>query len=177
MFDLLAQKDKDEVRHEYKRRRLVVMFILIFLTFFVGILTLLPPHLVAWYKLKELSQMETYLERSISSKSKEDLKKVILLTNTKINYLLMSPGGDVTVTLADIVARQNGRVVINKFVFQNDQKGKLVTNLQGVAKNRDDLLQFAADLRSNIQYAKVDLPVSNFAKESDIDFAITITSI
>ena len=59
-------------------------------------------------------------------------------------------------------------------MYENDAtKGKKVTVL-GIAPSRELLLLFRRALEDDVAFKKVDLPISNFVKGSNIEFSLSL---
>ena len=71
-------------------------------------------------------------------------------------------------------AISNG-IHIKKFAYSYAKDSKSVLTLSGTADSRPGLLLFSNNLQTHPEFKKVDLPISNLAKNSNIDFNINIT--
>ncbi|NIR48449.1 PilN domain-containing protein, partial [candidate division KSB1 bacterium] len=49
-------------------------------------------------------------------------------------------------------------------------------SINGTARDRAALSAFARELENEPRFANIDLPISNFVKETDIDFSLTLTA-
>ena len=66
-------------------------------------------------------------------------------------------------------------IKITQIQYRNESiKGKTIS-ISGVASSRDRLLLFKRELENNIAFKKVDLPISNFVKGSNIKFSLGLT--
>ena len=68
-------------------------------------------------------------------------------------------------------------IEIRKIVFGTDgDKVKPIT-LSGVAADRESLAAFRDSLLGDEAIEKADLPISNLAKDKDINYSITVTMV
>jgi hypothetical protein len=67
-------------------------------------------------------------------------------------------------------------IKITQILYDNTvAKGDKKVNIQGTAPSRERLLIFRQALEGNPAFKKVDLPISNFVKGSNIQFSLSLT--
>ena len=65
---------------------------------------------------------------------------------------------------------------IKNIVFDNERDPEPATiTLIGIATDRESLRSFGRLMEARTEFSTVDLPVSNFAKEKDIEFSMLVT--
>ncbi len=65
-------------------------------------------------------------------------------------------------------------IKITKISYQADKAKGGTVSIAGTAPSRDRLLLFKKALDDDNNFTKVDLPISNFVKGSDIQFNLTL---
>ena len=175
MFNLLSRQDKLSLKAEYNRRKFVVALYLLATTLVISSIFLFPSHLVSSFKHSDIAQTAEILKNNIAIKNREDLNALIEAANKKITAL--SVGSDIQITkhLADISEYRTAGIRLTGFAFGYSEKDKkTLISLKGIAADRETLLAFAESLKSDPAYEEVDLPISNFTRERDINFTMTI---
>jgi hypothetical protein len=66
-------------------------------------------------------------------------------------------------------------IKINQFSFSPNSTSTETINLQGVSATRDSLVNFKKSLDESGLFKSIDLPVSNFTKDKNISFNMTLT--
>ncbi len=96
--------------------------------------------------------------------------KLILLQNAEQSKFLISEK-----VIDAVLASKISGIKISQILYQNDPIAGKSISLTGAASSRAVLLLFGQTLEDNTAFKNVNLPISNFVKESDIDFYLTLT--
>ena len=80
-------------------------------------------------------------------------------------------------SLMRIVSAKPRQISLENFSFVRDGAEKIKVDIGGVAENRASLLSFVKTLEQTGLFEKVTVPISNFAKDADIEFAIQTVGI
>ena len=76
----------------------------------------------------------------------------------------------------EIILKKIPDIKINGISYdRNSIGGEGSVNIRGIAKSREKLLLFRKVLEEDPLFKKVDLPISNFVKGSNISFNLTLT--
>lgn len=179
MINLLPKSSKHALRKEYKHR-VFVLWLSSFLALSLLMLgALVPSYILASYKNKsalggimsagnndKIDQQQKDLELHLAEikgalgvlKSNEDSKlfptDVIALINTHSNQ-------DITITFVN-------------YESSIDQDSPVRVTVKGSAKDRKSLLALTQGLKGEKRIQKIDLPVSNFAKDTNLEFSFDI---
>ncbi len=176
MLNILPREQKIILRKEYRLRRIAVWLGLVLVSLAVSLVLLVPSYFI--YRVKagdvrgELERSRKVLEADLQTgesaaevaealKNVEELKPFTPRTSV---YSLMRifEGKPQTIRILDIT-----------FLAKAVDKPTIV--LRGIAADRESLTTFSRALESRSEFGSIDLPVSNFAKERNIDFSMTIT--
>ena len=175
MFNLLTDSLKEKIKLEYNLRRLIVAFIFILFIQSAFLVFFFPSWLTSLYKENSLIS-KTGGESPTSFSNAGPTVSNIVSMNSKlglINTILAYP--EVTPFLDGIISNKTSAIKIIEFVYTSDGKTTGVISLQGISTTRESLVSFVKSLEKSGLFKSVDLPISNFAKNKNIDFSISIT--
>ena len=176
MFNLLPENLKEKIKSEYKLRRwtLILTFILFLQASFLILLS--PSWFSTYYKEKNVISEAESLGAGEMASSTKSVVSTIKSINSKlviINSALEYP--KVIIFLNDILSKKTGSIHLNEFIYTSTS-GKIATvSLNGISNTRESLVAFEKSLESSGLFKNVDLPVSNLAKDRDINFSLGIT--
>jgi len=176
MFNLLPENLRKKIKSDYSLRRIVVIFIFIIFIQVCAIVALSPSWVVSFYREKELS---AEINKVNANKISEDVKgysELVSNINTKvdiINNSIVYPKA--TPFLEKIIGEKGVSIYINEITYSVDTSKKASVTLKGVASEREPLLAFVRRLEASKLFSKVDLPISNFAKDKNIVFSVFLT--
>lgn len=176
--NLLSKEEQQHVRKEYKRRRLILIE-LVFLAFLVvSIVELFPLYTHSNLISKEADRRSSAIGQTDESRVQNvdkafgDIRqKTRRITPSDKRFLI-------TNILPKILDLKTADVRVENISFseQVTDKNKVshIIGISGVAATREALLAFGNSLRREAFIKEVDLPVSNFAKERDLEFSLSI---
>ncbi len=173
MFNLLPDNLKQEIKSEYKMRRISVALVLLIIIQISVFFFLFPSWILS--NTKETSiviQLEKTDETSLSSDSSKIRDKIKSINNelnllsTALVYPRFSPIVD------HILSQRNQSISLDSFSLNNGKTS--VLTIRGISSTREALVSFVDSLKASSQFSSVDLPVSNLAKSKNIDFSITL---
>jgi len=175
MANLLPLAQKQKIRKEYKMRRASVMFVLIIFLFVIGIVLLIPQHVALSIKQTITTEELESIKNQISQKTSIDPEEIIKQTNSQIGLLVQSPQAFAGIynTFYKIIEKRSNDIAITG-MFYNLDNNEMKISIHGIARNRKSLSEFAEILESQKIFFHVELPISNFVKEEDIDFSLTL---
>ena len=178
MLNLLPPEIKNEIKHEYVLRFGVVCLVLFIFTMFLNIVVSLPYTISARLtRIDSGQKMQKYDQLNQGTTTQETTKKFDLLTQ-QIDLLKTKVGRTASTTTAllqAVILDKPVTVSLTSFSINTDTKHNRVVVVSGNAVSREALQDFASNLNNNNWFSKVDLPVSNFSKKTDIDFSINVT--
>lgn len=176
MANLVTEKQKKVVRKDYLRR-LISVFLFIPLSL-LGVFLL--AYVVIYYIFLVRNDFQV-IEQSKSSVDIEDvsesLKSVVNKSSDELKTVELYYKSDFqpSTYFKKIIASKDSNIKITKLAFSFLKKGQGQLSVAGSARNREDLIDFIANLKSKAGFPSVEYPVSNFAKEHDIPFNLNIT--
>ena len=135
-----------------------------------------PSWLSSYYKEKEINLELDSVSQSTLSKNTGSIAGIISGTNVKLNILntaLEYP--ELTHFVNSIIANKTSSIHLNQFIYTAVSSTTATINLGGISNTRQSLVSFVKSLQGLKIFKIVDLPVSNLAKDKNIDFSINLT--
>lgn len=178
MFNLLPDNLKEEIKKEYKLRFLAVILLFVLFVQISFLVFSFPLWLVSSYKEKEVVlRTEKMNESPLNLKIKPVLSNVKSI-NTKLNILGSLLEYPKVIPIVDVILSKKTKAIrINQLSYTSTAKTKGSVILGGISSTREDLVSFVKSLQGSGSFANVDLPISNFAREKDINFTINLTVV
>jgi len=183
MLELLPEKEKKYLKRMYTLRFFSVILLFLLATLvFAGIL-LIPSYFAARSTHKSIEEQVSFLQ-AYSDKKRDDRSGLILLgLEEKMDNLrdsLTEPSFLDVVEKVTEVKPQNLSIKSLFFNAPEDEPGEIAASsikvtLIGESGARSTLLLFVDRLKEISGFEKVDLPISNLAREKDIPYTITIS--
>lgn len=174
MINLIPASAKKSLIKEYWVRAVSVWFLLWATTLFLGMFLLVPSYVLID------SQVSAYKDSAASASEKiANYKKVSdeltrsgkLATIMKDNFALDFASDYVTL----FRNLEYSGITISEISIERTDKGIAPIRIAGVATDRQALAAFRDRALEEEQIIAVDLPISNLAKDKDINFEITAT--
>ena len=174
MYKLLPPEQKEVVEREYHARRAIVILIALIAVIVVGMVGLFPSYLLSTSRHEEVLE-RTRLAGDLSPAAAEaEITQWLESLNLRLQTFsdLREPARPSLSVEAVLESREAG-VRLTSFDWKK-QGGAITLLVSGIARDRQSLLSFEESLESSGRFASVELPVSNLAKERDIDFQIKL---
>jgi hypothetical protein len=179
MANILPSSYKHHLRTEYRLRFASVILFLLVVVLVVLLVLILPAYLIVQSDVRS-AQSEVAVLASGDDESvpaADDGSDVIALVKRELAALGTRPQEEPSKLISAVINVTNSSAItldrLNYEVASADAPGTLVVG--GQAADRDNLIAFSQALEKLPQVAAVDLPVSQLASDSDIDFTITVT--
>lgn len=176
MFNLLPQEEKRVIYEQYSFRKLQLIFVFVIAAGVMSIVLLFPSFFLAQTKRMEIQGEIDFRRASLARKDTEDLN--VAITRAKSEIVLLEKTVGIQFSVYDlfnkVIARKGDGIKITGLLYGKKKEGNEIV-VNGVAKDREALLAFAQDVGREQAFSHISLPVSNFAKNKDIDFSFTIT--
>ncbi len=175
MFNLIPKPLKHQFRKEYRMRRLVVVFILIICLQISFLIFMLPSWLESVNKERELS-LEADRKNQNNSINTAQVVPTIKALNAKLvtlNNNLEYP--EFTPYINLIVSQKTSQIKIKQFAYTSISSSTASITVSGIAGTRDSLVEFSKKIKDSKYFVGVDLPISNLAKDNDINFNMTLS--
>lgn len=172
MFKLLTEEERQKVVHEYVMHRAIVILYSFILVLVIGIIGLLPSFVLSNARQNDMLERTRILGNSGEEKDELDLQAWLKEVNLKLQIL--SPALD-TERPSDFIDRILDQKItgisITDFSLRK-VKDKTTLSVNGLALDRQSLITFENRISSSKYFSGVTLPISNLAKDRNIDFQI-----
>ena len=173
--NLLPEDRMRTLRREYFLRLVVVALILGAVVIALSACMLFPTHV---FLDNEIAAKEQELRDVVNSTASADEMifearlKALSIQTSRITEL--SKTSSLSAGLAEVLALPHPGVILTGFTLTPAGKNPRTIIVLGKAKSRDDLRNYQLALQSAPFIASANLPVSAYAKDTDIDFLITL---
>lgn len=176
MLNLLPQEQKVILKKEYANRRLIVWLGLVICVLTISLVLLAPSYFLTRIKAEEV---RTQLESAKQSLDAEmPPAEIVAELEAAVRHAdalkpLVKPQS--LHELLQIFESKPNTIRITALSFRGGSNGKSIIELKGKAADRESLTGFGRALEGRTEFEMVDLPVSNFVKEKDIEFSMVVT--
>ena len=178
MLDFVLKNDRKKIKRNYLCRISIVIMMFLSIAFIFGIVILIPSYFT-------LSSQEQNLNKQIEDlKETEIFAKYDQLVNTRErvmhHYEILNINNShhslrYSNYISIISERINPGISVNNIKIEVlDSKKSPNILVSGQAERREQLVSFVNSLRGSNMFREVDLPISDLAKESDLNFNLTI---
>lgn len=176
MFNVLPDNLKSNIRSQYNLRRIIVFLnIVVFAQIFL-LVSLLPSWFVSFY-------IENNAGAEVAGLEQDKLKGEVVELSTEINSLnnklalikSIQTGYSPTHMTKNIIDQKNSAVYINEITYTKSGDNEVGITIKGVGGDRESLQSFVKKLESSKLFTKVDSPLSNFTKDTNISFSLFLS--
>ena len=175
MFNLLPDILKEELKAQYKKRWLIVVLILIIFLQVSFLVLLSPTWAISLSKEREITSSIYGIKQSATSKDAIPIASIITATNMKLNIINSTMEYSKVLPLVNVIIKNKIPTIhINEILYKFTDKSNSAITLSGVSLTRDALVAFVKKLQSSGSFKSVNLPVSNFTKDKDINFSLSM---
>lgn len=177
MINLIPNSEKKKMVKDFFLRFSVMFFTVLALALIIGSSALLPSYLVSSVKqdfVKKRLDLQSYMPLPPGSQDVLDIAREL---NTKFKIIDDANKDKFLVServVQKIISKKIAGIKITQITYQKDAFGEGGISIRGSAASRDTLLSFSQGLDKDPDFKKVDLPISNFIKGSDIQFYINL---
>lgn len=175
MFNLLPENLRKEIISEYRLRLIIVVVVFVIITQISFLVFLFPSWLTSFYKERDFLAMGDEVNKSLLSLDISSTTSYINSLNLTLNIIDESLEYPKLVPIInEVLSKKTSGIKIGAIYYSVDSKNTATLNINGISDKRETLVSFTESLK-NVEYMKkVDLPLSNLAKDRNIDFSINI---
>lgn len=175
MFNLLPNHSKKIISKDYILRRYsVILGVVVFVEIWL-IIFLFPSLVTSYFKEKDLLYQVDSVKGSNIAKDAGLVSDMIVSTNTKLglyenefNYPQIVP------IIKDILSYKTTSISFTDFMYEFTGASTATISVRGRALTRESLVSFVRSIEDSNIFKEVDLPVSNLAKDRNIDFTVNL---
>lgn len=177
MINLIPKEEKKKKIKIFYYRLLIVVLFMLGLSIFIGSISLLPAYLVSRAKYNAVNQKLELQKKEVIPTLSEETNLVVEKINSKLDLIENIQKTQFFISekiINAIIANKMSEIKIINISYENDKITGKKVNIEGVAPSREALLSFRLALEGNKLFKKVDLPISNFVKGSNIQFSLSL---
>ncbi|SRR5258708_525616 len=180
MINLIPNEEKKRKARDFYFRLLVVFIFMLATFFFILSISILPSYVLSSVR-KNFSndKLVTQKNEPVPEINQKSLAVIKDLDN-KLTIIEKSEKNIYSVTgkiINEVLTKKMSDIKITKISYENDPLNGKKINILGAAPSRERLLSFRRALEEDINFKKVDLPISNFVKGSNIQFSLSVIPI
>lgn len=176
-LNLLPDDRRVAVRKSYVVRVVTVALWLIVILIVIGGLLLTPTYIFLSGTLNAKENRLAAIQSTLSSSADANLSKRLTdLSTSAVNLITITKSDNVSSLMRSVLAVPHPDISLTNFTYAPVAgKNPATLTIGGVSDTRDALRSYQLAL-SSASFAKdANLPVSTYAKETDLPFIITIT--
>lgn len=179
MFNLLPEDDKAAMRREYRMRLATVSLWFLFATLLAASLLLVPSLFLSSKKEEIARRRLESPTQGVSAADAARIEKELRATEEKVKLLRAKETAPYFHELfLRIAALASARISISSFSAAQTEGGRgYRVDIGGTAKDRAALVSFQKEIERFAEFGEVILPISNLAKDADIEFSIGAQSV
>ena len=177
MINLIPNEDKKQMARDFYLRLMTLFFIMLGISLLIASILILPSYFLSYVEknatnTKFESQKNEFIplpDQNTLAVVKDLKNKLNLIEDAQKNQSIFSQK-----IINEIILKKPSGIKITGISYQNDPNTGKKININGKASNREILLSFRLALENDALFSKVDLPISNFVKGSDIEFNLSL---
>ncbi len=186
MINLIPNEEKKKMEKDFLCRLAAFSLLMLGSSVLVGLFLLLPSYVLSSIQASSVAD-KIKLQEAENAFSESDMntlqtvetlrKKIAVVEEAEKNKNIFS-----RTVLDEILSRRTGGIKIIGVYYKNeastpagkDGRGEIV-NVAGTAADREALIRFRESLEAGAAFSKVELPISNLVRASNITFTLTLT--
>jgi hypothetical protein len=177
MINLIPNQEKKRKVKDFYFRLGVVFLAILGFCIFIATLAILPSYFLSSVK-KNLAneRLEAQKNEPVPVVDQDSLK-IMEELNWKLNLIESSEKNKYLVSekiINEIILQKMSDIKINRINYEDNLASGKEINIHGIAPSRERLLLFRRALEDDVAFKKVDLPISNFIKGSNIEFYLSL---
>jgi len=174
MANLLPKNYKKKINQEYLLRLVGTSLSFLGVTFVLLTLFSIPSLLLSSAKLEITKERLESITSYVEETQKAGISDSVIFANQKIDIVSGSEKVNLTKLLHFVLDKKNQKIKIEAIVVRSaGEQGRSIF-ISGLAKDRASLTDLQKSLETVADFSEVILPISNFAKNTDIDFSMEI---
>ncbi len=175
MINLLPDSDKRALLKVYRYRLISVALGALSGVAILAAVVLVPSYVTTMYHVQSARQ---FVEHNRNAQEVEEHNRLRQrVADSALTIKTMSPEVRKSyISIMDVILKNKGSGnSVNHMSFSADDKKVFKVTVQGIASSRQNLQAFTNALGRESSIVSVDVPVSNFTKESNINYSFTVT--
>ena len=178
MSNLLPVQEKKHLKLLYKKRFGVVALRACMVLCLAAALCLVPSFIYSKNEESDLLAKKAILDKQATGELKQSLISAIADINTRLAVFNQQDFSSPVVGsfINPVLQAKTSSVSLTDMTYVVNPNANIATvTLSGVSTSREAILSFADNLKHMSGVSNVDVPITNFIKESNMPFTITLT--
>lgn len=177
MLNLIPLEQKKRLEKEYKTRKFIMWATHVVVVLSISIVLLIPSYILSRTKAGEVMNELDHVKRVLDTELQpSEVTRELMEAAQNAQDLKPFTQTNSVYQLVKIFESKPANIRISNIIFDNEREPEPATiTLTGIAADRESLRVFGRLMEARAEFATVDLPVSNFAKEKNIEFNMIIT--
>jgi len=175
MRNILTNQTKSLIQKEYRVRVAVLATLFLSTSLIIGGVFLIPSYFLSKERMVSIENQAYLIEKSPVLQENQSLSDALKLAQEELRILSSVKDQKLfSSRLESIITEKPRGISLTSFTYTVFGDEKRTMSLAGKAFTREDLLSFEKTLKNNPDFISVEFPVSNLAKDKNINFAITL---
>ncbi len=178
MINLIPNEEKKKIVKNFYYRFAVLFLAALSFAIFAATVALVPSYLISSVKKNAATEKLVLQENEPVPLPDQETLASIKNLNSKIAVIESARQNKFQVSrdvISEIIHQKMPDIKISQISYENTQAAGKKIIIQGRAPNRDRLLLFRLAVENDPMFKKVELPISNFIKGSNIQFSMSLT--
>lgn len=171
---LVPQYERLALRREYRLRAFIVLCFALSVAGVIGIVSLSPAFMSASIEEQAAQRDLLSIKKAKDSSGLTAIQQKVAYSQGLLNILEQGSDRPRPSSLIELLVGERGPVKINSIGVNQISSTTATISIGGIAPTRDSLLAFKSRLIAVNEGNKVDLPVSELAKSTNIQFSIRV---
>ncbi len=182
MYTLLPEQKVADLQKEYRIRVIILALFFLSGAVWIGISSLLPSYIIAVIQEQNAENSLSRIKQTTQTPVNASVAATVSTSNAQIKLVKNSEDPVVFSGIIENIAnRRTPGILINDIEIAHASADVRVTatnlSIRGVASTRDALVAFQSALAADPEFSKVDLPVSDLARSTDLTFSLNVTTL
>jgi Tfp pilus assembly protein PilN len=177
MINLIPNEEKKKMTKDFYLRLFTLSLIMLGMSLIVASIAILPSYFLSYAEENSINtNLESQKNESVFLPD-QNISTIIKDLKFKLNLIENAQKKQATFSqriINEIMLKKTPNIKITEISYQNDPQTGEQININGSASSREVLLSFRRVLENNAAFLKVDLPISNFVKGSNIKFYLSL---
>ena len=174
MLHLLTEEHRTKVAGEYKKRVTIIFLLGIFVIVLIVSAFLLPIYITSYGRYSEVLMQQDALNSQTTKADDSSSQSVKDMIGSLQALHIFDSQKSVSGIIEHVVNARPTGVQIKGMVFSPSSDSSVTVDIAGRASARNSLVSFNENLKQDQVFSQVQIPLSSFAKEKDIDFSVKL---
>jgi hypothetical protein len=178
MINLIPNEEKKKKVKDFYFRLFVVFFMVLGFSTIVASVAIMPAYFLSSVKKNLAHDLLEDEKKGATPVPNQQIQATVEDLNTKLKLVDKVTQNNFLVSrdvVNEIILKKMPDIKIIEIVYENVSAEERSITIRGTARDRERLLLFRKALEDNPAFSKVDLPISNFIRGSDIIFSLSLT--